>query len=301
MSLLSTIFTSDPARISITAHLTGYSWYAKNMSHKALVTKRGQILYHSFWPWMWIGRTFFGLSDMTTGLQQRHMILDHLLEKALLEKGIRQYVELACGLSPRGYRFMTKHKDMELRYIEADLPMMAEKKKRILERADLMIKGHEVVACDILTDEGELSLSQLAKKHLDPTKPTVVITEGLVYYFDPATIKGVWQRIRTMLKSGSGGLYLTDDCPEQRDHPCFFLLDVFMKIMGFLSRGQLFYHFDSEKTAKDAFRDLAYNETTVYSPESLYDTIPIPRSRLPAFIRVIEAHVDNGRTDKSNL
>jgi hypothetical protein len=62
-----------------------------------------------------------------------------------------------------------------------------------------------VVVCDILTDGGELSLAQLAEKHLDPSQPTVVITEGLVYYFDPTTIKGVWQRIRRMLKSGSGG------------------------------------------------------------------------------------------------
>lgn len=294
MSLLSTIFNSDPARISITAHLTGYSWYATNMSHKALVTRRGQILYYIFWPCMWFGRTFLGIADLVTGLLQRHMIIDHLLEKALKEKGSRQFVELACGLSPRGYRFMSKHKDMGLRYIEADLPKMAEKKKVILEKAGLLTKGHEVVACDILTDEGELSLARLAEKYIDPTQPTVVITEGLIYYFDPATIKCVWRRIRETLKSGSGGIYLTDDCPEQRDHPCFFILNGFMKIMGILSRGRLFYHFDSDKTAKDAFRDLAYNETTVYSPESLYDTIPIPRTKRLGFIRIIEAHVDKG-------
>jgi O-methyltransferase involved in polyketide biosynthesis len=265
------------------------------MSHEALVTRRGRILYMFFYPFMWIGRTFFGISDMVTGLQQRHIILDHLMEKAFHEKGIRQFVELASGLSPRGYRFMKKHKGQDVTYLEADLPQMAERKKKILANAGLLEKGHDVVACDILTDSGDIALTQVAQQHLDPQKPTAVITEGLVFYFDPVTVRGVWKRIRKMLKEGSGGMYLTDDCPEQRDHPCFFLLDGFMKIIGLISRGKIFYHFDSEKTAKEAFRELLFEKTTIHTPESLYQTLPIPRSKLPGFIRVIEAQVRTNR------
>jgi len=240
---------------------------------------------------MWIGRKVFGLSDLISGLEQRHLIIDCLLEKAVRENGVRQIVELACGFSPRGYRFMENHQDMGITYIEADLPNMANRKYNVLKKAGLLSKGHKIIPCNILIDEGELCLKNLAAKYLDPTVPTVVITEGIINYFDPKTIKGVWRRIGEIFNEGSGGIYLTDNLPLQKEHACFVLLDMFIKIMGVLSRGKLFYHFQSDDEAKATFKSLDFSTINTYRPEYFYKTLPIPQSRLPGFIRVIEASI----------
>jgi O-methyltransferase involved in polyketide biosynthesis len=226
---------------------------------------------------MWVGRTVFGLSDLISGLQQRHLIIDHLLEKAVQENGVRQVVELACGFSPRGYRFMKKHEGIGIRYIEADLPHMAERKKKTLEKAGLISPDHLIVPCNILIDDDELCLKNLAKEYLDPTQPVVVITEGIINYFDPETIKDVWRRIGDIFNAGSGGIYLTDNCPIQKEHKYFIFLSMFFKIMGVLSRGKLFFHFNSDDDAKNTFNTLSFKKTNVYTPEYFYKTLPIPQ------------------------
>jgi O-methyltransferase involved in polyketide biosynthesis len=118
-----------------------------------------------------------------------------------------------------------------------------------------------------------------------------IITEGIINYFDPDTIQSVWRRIGDIFNEGAGGIYLTDNCPMQKEHRYFFFLDMFFKIMGMISRGKLYYHFSSDDSTKQAFSDLAFRATEVYRPENFYETLPIPQSRHPAFIRVIEAVV----------
>ncbi|MFC1849634.1 hypothetical protein ACFL27_05435, partial [candidate division CSSED10-310 bacterium] len=106
MFLDKTPFGAGAARVSLTAHYTSYVWFRNQLSHQAFVTPYGQLSYYSLLPLMWLCKNILGLADFETMLLQRHVIIDHLLEKAVAESGIRQVFELASGFSPRGFRFM---------------------------------------------------------------------------------------------------------------------------------------------------------------------------------------------------
>ena len=66
-------------------------------------------------------------------LLARHRAIDCLLEQAIERHGVTQVIEVAAGLSPRGWRFSRRY-GSGLTYVEADLPDMAERKRRALER-----------------------------------------------------------------------------------------------------------------------------------------------------------------------
>ncbi len=281
----------DTSRISITALHTGYTWYANGLSHEALTTRRGRILYESAKPWMKIGNVVLGISDLETSLLQRHIMMDHFLEKAIRDSGVKQVLELACGLSPRGYRFKRKSEFHDLRYVEADLPDMARRKKALLENAGLLSESHRVVPVNILSQNGDMSLESLARVHLDPGVPTAVITEGIINYFDRATMEPLWGRIGNLLGDYSGGVYISDNMPHQRGHVFYPLLLTWNWIVALIARGKMHMHFHSDQETEEFFTGLEFTHAKVHSPEAFFGTLPIPESRVPGFLRIIEAKV----------
>ena len=73
-----------------------------------------------------------------------------------------QVVEVACGLSPRGWRFAQRYGE-RITYVEADLPGMAARKRAALDRIGCLSDHHRVVAVDALRDDGPDSLATLAE------------------------------------------------------------------------------------------------------------------------------------------
>src|SRR5688572_15605351 len=119
-------------RISPTAHYTGYVWFANGLSHPAFVSREGRLLYSVLRPANAASRAVGG-PTLEGMLLARHRVIDHLLEQEIAAGRITQVVEIAAGLSPRGWRFARRHGD-RLRYVEADLPEMAARKRDILAR-----------------------------------------------------------------------------------------------------------------------------------------------------------------------
>ena len=89
------------------------------------------------------------------------MAIDALLERAIERDGVTQVVEIACGLSPRGWRFAQRYGE-RITYVEADLPGMAARKRAALDRIGCLSDHHRVVAVDALRDDGPDSLPALA-------------------------------------------------------------------------------------------------------------------------------------------
>ena len=85
------------------------------------------------------------------------------LERAIETRGVSQVVEVAAGLSPRGWRFVTRYGE-RLTYIEADLRDMAARKRGALERMGSLGEHHRVVALDALREDGPESLSAVASE-----------------------------------------------------------------------------------------------------------------------------------------
>src|SRR5260370_13887399 len=120
---------AHPETISPTAHYTGYVWFAHGQSHHAFATRTGRLMYEALrapnaaahavgWP------TLEGM------LLARHRLIDLRLQQAIDAGEVAQVIEVAAGLSPRGWRFRTRYGD-RLRYVEADLPGMVHRKRQI--------------------------------------------------------------------------------------------------------------------------------------------------------------------------
>lgn len=276
---------TDTSSISFTAHYTGYVWYRNGLSAEPFRTSQGALYYTALSPLEFVGRRLIG-GNIRDFLLQRHFLIDRRIEQAIANDGVTQILEIACGLSPRGWRFCEKYP--QLKYVEADLPDMAQRKKALLQEAGALSGRHKVVTCNILVD-GPDSLENVVAREFDTSKPLLVITEGLVVYFDLETVTGFWQRLATVLRKFPVGIYLTDNYPLLDNHPFRRLMKTMGGMLGAASRSNVSFHFGSDAEMEAHFRNNGFPEATVYNPRDHYDELAIPRTRGDSFVRVLEA------------
>ena len=151
---------SPSESISPTAHYTGFVWARNGLSHAELETTEGRVMYESMrLPMAAAGA--LGRPTLERYLLARHRAIDKLLEDAISNRGVTQVIEVAAGLSPRGWRFTERFG--ELVYIEGDLPGMVERKREALERMDSLSDRHRVVELDALRPQGATSISGVAR------------------------------------------------------------------------------------------------------------------------------------------
>lgn len=248
-------------RISPTAHYTGQCWLRNGLSHPALGTLRGRALYEGLRPVNALAARM-GAPTLEGLLLARHRHIDRVLEEEIAAGRVGQVVEIAAGLSPRGWDFARRH-GAALTYIEADLPDMARHKRQLLERARLLGAQHRVVALDALADEGPMSLAHLAGT-LDTAKGLAIVTEGLVNYFPTQVVRGMWRRFATVLKRFSNGLYLSDlhVAGENRG----IGVQVFGAVLSTFVRGRVHLHFDSVREAEGALLEAGFDRARLASP-----------------------------------
>jgi O-methyltransferase involved in polyketide biosynthesis len=277
----------DSSGISFTAFYTGEVWRRHGLSVPFLSLPQGRLLYLAGRPMELLAEAFIGGSNESM-LLQRHLIIDHVLERAVLESGVTQIVEIACGLSPRGTLMARRFSGSGLRYIEADLPGMAARKRRLLEAAGELSEHHQVVDLDILDQDSACSLENVFRE-LDTSRKTLVITEGLVNYFDYPTITGFWRRLAAALEQFPSGTYLTDLYPNFQWHRAAKVARAFKAVLGVATRSRVSLHFGNEEAIHRGFQDCGFATTKVHLPESYYGVLDIPVQRTPSLVRVIEA------------
>lgn len=200
------VSSESSGAISPTAHYTGETWVRNGLSHPELATWQGRLFYDSLLlpnaaSRMLGGPTLEGL------LLARHRIIDAQLDE-LIQGGVSQVIEAACGMSPRGWRFSQRYGD-RLTYVEADLPPMARRKREALARMGSLGDHHRVADLDILRDGGPESLESLVET-MDPAAGLAIVTEGLLVYFDDPTVEALWARLAKALQPFSTGVYLAD-------------------------------------------------------------------------------------------
>ena len=262
---------TDSSGISFTAYYTGEVWRQHGLSSDVFNTSQGKTLYYLGQPFEKIARVVAGFSTQTT-LLQRHHIIDEVVRKAITEHGVTQIVEIACGLSPRGVRFCQEFPD--LYYLEADLPAMLAHKERLLEAHGLLNDKHRVAGINILEKNTPDALSVVFKRELDPTRKTLVITEGLINYFDYQTISIFWQHLAQELKQFPAAAYVTDLYPNFKWHPMNRVINTFIYGLAFATQSSVTLHFNSQQNICDSFQQLGFAKTTVHIPESYYGVLP---------------------------
>lgn len=246
------------ASISPTAHYTGQTWVQNGLSHPQLATWQGLVLHRGLGlPLALSGK--LGGPTLDGLLLARHRIIDSRLDD-LVRGGIGQVVEVACGMSPRGWRF-TKRYGEALTYIEADLPAMAQRKREALAKMDSLDDRHRVVDLDVLQVGGPGSLEALVET-LDPNKGLVIITEGLLTYLEDDTVEALWARLATALGRFDQGVYLSDLRFARRDRG--LLERSFDVVLGVFVCGQVHAYRGDQATAEAALRDAGFAEVQVH-------------------------------------
>jgi O-methyltransferase involved in polyketide biosynthesis len=248
---------SSSEAISPTAHYTGYVWARNGLSHPELTTTEGRLLFESLHPMMLVSGALGGPS-LEAYLLARHRAIDALLDRAIGQHRITQVVEVAAELSPRGWRFAQRYGD-QITYIEADLPAMAARKRRALERIGSLGDHHQVRDLDALRDAGPRSLASLVAE-LDPSAGLAIITEGLLGYVSPAELEALWQRFADALSGFPAGRYVSD---LHLGSAQTLEVRAFRVVLSAFVRGRVYVHFEDAEQASAALRKAGFKSATV--------------------------------------
>jgi len=275
---------SASERISPTAHATGYFWYRQGLSHPALATAEGRRIDRIVRP-MLLGTRVLGGFSLTALMLARHRGIDRVLGDAIEQGRVGQVIEIAAGLSPRGWDLKRRF-GQRLRYIETDLPQMVALKQSLLDGGGLLSPGHSVVTLDALADEGPQSLAALATT-LDPNVGTAIVTEGLMNYLDPQTAEGVWRRIAATLAQFPQGIYLNDlYLRPRRINPA---AEAFGGLLQVFVRGRMHVHFRSEEEVAAVMKRCGFAEVVLHQPSTLEETRRYARIRGGDSVLILEA------------
>lgn len=279
--------------ISPTAHYTGYVWARNGLSHPELETREGRLLFESLHPAMLASRAIGGPS-LEAYLLARHSAIDALLERAIAEHATTQVLEVACGLSPRGWRFTQRHGE-RLTYIEADLSAMAERKRRALERMGSLSERHRVVALDALRDDGPESLAELAAE-LDPAQGLAIITEGLLSYLPGDAVAGLWRRFAATLRRFPSGRYISDLHLGSTQNAT---VRAFRLVLSAFVRGRVYLHFTDAADAEASLRAAGFDAAAVMPaaevPESIDGRDGGRAERSGTLAHILEASTESTR------
>lgn len=284
---------TDSSGISFTALYTGAVWHRNGLSDNSLVTPQGQWLYTLLSPFEAASKTLAG-GNLKTFLLQRHLIIDHLIEKRISQHGVNQVLEIACGLSPRGLHLRQRHPNLHM--VEADLPDMAARKASRLASTGHLGASHQVTPVDILADDGEHALEAVMDRVLKEG-PVIVVTEGLTNYFSLPVITTFWRRLATALSKRPGSYYLFDSylMPEQ---PLIKGgIHLLSKVLGGMTQSQVSFHFDDDQQVMQHLQGLGFSQTQVHNPRDYYTVLPIPQSRNNPLVRVVETGFPGSASD----
>ncbi len=246
------------AAVSPTAHYTGETWVRNGLSHPQLRTWQGQV-FHGALALPLAASKSLGGPTLEGLLLARHRIIDSILDD-LIEGGVTQVLEVACGMSPRGWRFSERYGD-RLTYIEADLPAMARRKREALERMGSLDGQHRVVEVDVLRDGGPGSLDSVIAG-LEPAKGLAIVTEGLLSYLDSETVETLWARIATVLARFDRGVYLAD--LRLADDDRALLERAFSVVLGAFVRGRVHAYRGDEAAAETALRRAGFEDVQLH-------------------------------------
>jgi len=271
------------AAVSPTAHYTGEAWVRNGLSHRELSTWQGRALH--------LGLALPNAASKAVGgptleglLLARHRIIDSRLEE-LIDGGVSQVVEVACGMSPRGWRFSERYGE-RLTYVEADLPAMAQRKREALARIGSLGDHHRVVDLDVLRDGGPGSLEALAGE-LDPSRGLAIITEGLLTYLDDATVEALWARFAAVLGRFERGAYLSDLRFARRDRGT--PERAFDLILGAFVRGKVHAYRGDESSAEAELRAAGFGAVRLHRGDEHPAAAEAREDAGAAVICVIEA------------
>jgi len=127
--------------------------------------------------------------------EARHKLINKLLAKT----GIKQVLELASGFSARGIELC---KNEKIKYLELDLPQVAQLKKELFNRDKT--SNWEII------DGNALNNYDFCEEYFDQNKEVAVIHQGLLRYLTFEERAIIAQNVKKLLQK-HGGVWITCD------------------------------------------------------------------------------------------
>ncbi|MCU4338897.1 class I SAM-dependent methyltransferase [Acinetobacter dispersus] len=272
---------SKHRHISFTAHYTGYIWYQMGISHPALATAKGKTLAALVHPIESWAEKYVG-GSMRTTLKQRHSILDSHLKELIEQHPNLQVLEIACGLSPRGWWFRQHYPNIT--YRELDLPDMAATKQAALQQIESNVD--EVLSVDLFTDA-----FAAAFEVFDPQRPLVIISEGLINYFEKPMLQQLIQAIANYGQNFKELHYLTDIYPEPTQNKLATIIWNSSRLLKWMSRSAFSFHFKNPAEVENFFQEAGFNQVEVLQPKQFFEqaTLENTQQHLGDLVWVIQA------------
>ena len=256
---------SKHRHISFTAHYTGYIWYQMGISHPVFATKKGKklaALAHPIESW---AEKYVG-GSMRSTLKQRHTMLDHYLKNLIQQHHDLQVLEIACGLSPRGWWFRQHYP--EICYRELDLPDMAAIKQSALQQIESNVE--DVLCVDLFTDAFASVFEQF-----DRQRPLVIISEGLINYFDKPLLLQLLKAITNYSQGFKALHYLTDIYPEPTQNKLATVIWNSSRLLKWVSRSAFSFHFKTPAEVENFFHQAGFKQVNIIQPKQFFDhTVP---------------------------
>ncbi|ENW94731.1 class I SAM-dependent methyltransferase [Acinetobacter dispersus] len=272
---------SKHRHISFTAHYTGYIWYQMGISHPALATAKGKTLAALVHPIESWAEKYVG-GSMRTTLKQRHSILDNHLKELIEQHPNLQVLEIACGLSPRGWWFRQHYPNIT--YRELDLPDMAATKQAALQQIESNVD--EVLSVDLFTDA-----FAAAFEVFDQQRPLVIISEGLINYFEKPMLQQLIQAIANYGQNFKELRYLTDIYPEPTQNKLATIIWNSSRLLKWMSRSAFSFHFKNPAEVENFFQEAGFNQVEVLQPKQFFEqaTLENTQQHLGDLVWVIQA------------
>ena len=118
----------------------------------------------------------------------------------------------------------------------------------------------------------------------------MIITEGLINYFDLETISGVWKRLATLGQIFPRAWYLTDLFPEVPSPYLRPLARVSQKVMSLATGARVNLHFSDDRSIAEGIARCGFSHVLVHTPEQFSELLPTLGNR-PSYTRVVEARI----------
>ena len=242
--------------VSPTAHYTGHVWVRNGLSHPELATWEGRAMFNALEPAMVASRALGG-PTLEGLLLARHRIIDDLLTRAIEERDVRQVIEPACGMSPRGWRFCDRYGEA-LTYIEGDLRRDGRPQAPRPDPDGCASDSHRVVDARTFCVTMGPRASRGSVTELDADEGLAIVTEGLLTYLEERQVIDVWRRFARATAPFAGGTYLADirlggrngDLTERS----------FGVALSFFVRGRVHRHFADSERGLGALREAGYRD-----------------------------------------
>ena len=140
---------------------------------------------------------------------------------------------------------------------------MAKIKTQALQQIDQ--HAPEVLTADIFSEELDCIFQMF-----DRSQPLVVISEGLINYFDQQMLRILMQGITENAQYFPAVHYLSDIYPEPVKNKLANFIWSSSRLLKFMSRSAFTFHFKSPQELQHFFQDAGFDQVEVQQPQRYF-------------------------------